>query len=139
MEGSSYHVFLPMVLHARAFGVRSSATKDVKLAAKLVEKRCCAFYIPRTTCLTKKTYVASCCSVLQKVGPLPNIAFRLVSRDKLDVFVACSCCRSFSMAAVREFASLSLLKMYAKRLRVSLFNTNREKGPGENAFRSVPF
>ena len=38
------------------------------IAAKLVEKRCCALYIPHTTCLATKTKrVASSCSALQKV------------------------------------------------------------------------
>ena len=55
-------------IEPKAKVMRSTKTANLScnIAAKLFEKRPCAFYSPRTICLATKTKnVASCCSVVQ--------------------------------------------------------------------------
>ena len=51
----------------KATVIRATKTSNLSrnIAAKLVEKRCCAFYIPHTTCLATKKM---CCKLLQRVA-----------------------------------------------------------------------
>ena len=58
-------------IKATVIGATKTSNLSRNIAAKLVEKRCCAFYIPHTTCLATKKM---CCKLLQRVaesrGPL---------------------------------------------------------------------